>query len=130
MGRDFRLQLSGRKVYVCSQCNTQLTVHSELISKSFRGRTGAAWLFGKVVNVSEGALEDRNMTTGKHTIADVYCNDCGTNVGWRYECASDLSQKYKEGKFILERALLKSVEEDERGQQRSAACVSSDLEFE
>lgn len=33
----------------------------------------------------------------------MYCNDCGTNVGWRYECASDLSQKYKEGKFILER---------------------------
>nr|CEL68902.1 TPA: yippee-like protein, putative [Neospora caninum Liverpool] len=129
MGREFRRRLTGRKVYLCIQCNTHLTVHSELISKSFRGRTGAAWLFGKVVNVSEGALEDRNMTTGKHTIADVYCNDCGTNVGWRYECASDATQKYKEGKFILEKALLKSLEEDDSGQQRSS-YMSSDLDYE
>lgn len=129
MGRDFRLHLVGKKVYVCSQCSTHMTVHSDLINKSFRGRTGAAWLFEKVVNVSEGALEDRNMTTGKHTIADVYCNECGTNVGWRYECASDSSQKYKEGKFILEKALLKSLEEDAAGQQRST-YLSSDADFE
>lgn len=31
---------------------------------------------------------------------------------------------------VLCQALLKSVEEDERGQQRSSACVSSDSEME
>ena len=40
---------------------------------------------------------------GKHTIVDIYCNDCGTNLGWRYQFAVQESQKYKEGKYILER---------------------------
>ncbi|KAH6555121.1 hypothetical protein KP509_1Z280500 [Ceratopteris richardii] len=43
------------------------------------------------------------MTTGMHIVADIYCTQCNQNVGWRYEKAFDESQKYKEGKFILER---------------------------
>jgi len=56
------------------------------------------------VNVHAGPLEERLMTTGLHTVADIYCNCCGQNVGWKYEIAHEKSQKYKEGKFILERA--------------------------
>ena len=44
------------------------------------------------------------MTTGLHTVADIYCNRCSQVVGWKYEQAYEKSQKYKEGKFILERA--------------------------
>jgi len=43
------------------------------------------------------------MTTGVHTIADIYCNFCNQNVGWKYEAAHEKGQKYKEGKYILER---------------------------
>jgi hypothetical protein len=43
------------------------------------------------------------MTTGKHTVADIYCNCCQQLVGWKYESAYEKTQKYKEGKFILER---------------------------
>jgi len=44
------------------------------------------------------------MTTGKHTVCDIYCNSCQRIVGWKYELAFEKNQKYKEGKFILERA--------------------------
>eukprot|EP00375_Theileria_parva_P001930 XP_764605.1 hypothetical protein [Theileria parva strain Muguga] len=123
----------------CIDCGSHLTTSKELVSTSFRGRTGVAWLFTRiehttlilwtisspkpnieyifqpeinilfrVVNVSEGPFEERMMTTGQHTIVDIYCNDCGANLGWKYEEATEESQKYKKGKFILEKALLKN----------------------
>lgn len=128
----------------CIDCGSHLTTSKELVSTSFRGRTGVAWLFTRysalfrqflllfhyflhttptfplflliyiiriehttlilwtisspkpnieyifqpeinilfrVVNVSEGPFEERMMTTGQHTIVDIYCNDCGANLG-------------------------------------------------
>jgi hypothetical protein len=72
--------------------------------QAFHCRHGKAYLFNNVVNVSAGPQEDRMMTTGKHTVADIYCNCCQQLVGWKYESAYEKTQKYKEGKFILERA--------------------------
>ena len=40
--------------------------------------------------------------TGLHTVADVDCSDCRGVLGWKYERAYEETQKYKEGKFILE----------------------------
>jgi hypothetical protein len=65
------------------------------------------------VNVSVGRQEDRMMTTGKHTVADIFCNCCQRIVGWKYESAYEKSQKYKEGKFILERE--KMIDGDQVG---------------
>ncbi|KAJ1388509.1 Yippee/Mis18/Cereblon [Sesbania bispinosa] len=48
--------------------------------------------------------EDRHLLTGLHTVADVYCGDCREVLGWKYERAYEASQKYKEGKFILEKS--------------------------
>lgn len=36
------------------------------------------------VNVSLGPKEDRQMTTGRHTVSDIYCNCCQQIVGWKY----------------------------------------------
>eukprot|EP00850_Spirogloea_muscicola_P008403 SM000044S16050 [mRNA] locus=s44:774975:776143:+ [translate_table: standard] len=99
MGRLFVIQLEGR-IYSCSNCHSHLANASEL---SFHCRAGKAYLFNNVVNVSLGPKEDRLMTTGLHTVADVYCNCCQRVVGWKYEEAFDKNQKYKEGKVILER---------------------------
>jgi len=41
--------------------------------------------------------------TGLHTVADVDCSDCRGVLGWKYERAYEETQKYKEGKFILEK---------------------------
>lgn len=84
-------------------------------------------------NVTLGEKEERMMITGMHIVADIFCVCCGSNVGWKYvsqisnnliawfqiklsfdllvkqcfmfyqESAYEKSQKYKEGKFILER---------------------------
>eukprot|EP01018_Ginkgo_biloba_P020641 Gb_15946 [translate_table: standard] len=105
MGRLYLIQLSGR-IYSCRFCHNHLANVDEIVSKTFHCRSGKAYLFNTVVNVSTGLLEERAMTTGMHTVADIYCNYCHQIVGWKYETAHEKSQKYKEGKFILERAKL------------------------
>lgn len=48
------------------------------------------------------------MTTGKHNISRIYCV-CSNEIGWKYNFAKSFSQKYKEGNFLLESALLKKA---------------------
>ncbi|KAL0682176.1 hypothetical protein Bca4012_049023 [Brassica carinata] len=82
---------------------THLALPDDLISKSFHCRRGKAYLFNRSVNISMGPLEERMMLSGMHTVADIFCCCCGQNVGWKYESAHEKEQKYKEGKFVLER---------------------------
>ena len=44
--------------------------------------------------------------SGLHVVCDVFCKGCQTNVGWKYVKAYEMTQKYKEGKIILEKALI------------------------
>uniref|UniRef100_A0A7S0SU86 Protein yippee-like n=1 Tax=Mantoniella antarctica TaxID=81844 RepID=A0A7S0SU86_9CHLO len=113
MGRLFICYLEGR-VYSCKACKAHLAKVDELVSKSFHCRHGKAYLFNDVVNVKSGPKEDRLMTTGLHTVADIYCNKCLQVVGWKYEVAFEKSQKYKEGKFILERAKMTDADDERR----------------
>ncbi|KAI1233003.1 hypothetical protein IHE44_0006193 [Lamprotornis superbus] len=57
-----------------------------------------------MVNVGCGPAEERVLLTGLHAVADIYCENCKTTLGWKYEHAFESSQKYKEGKFIIELA--------------------------
>lgn len=50
------------------------------------------------------------MLTGKHMVRDVFCKSCNKKLGWMYEFASDKTQTYKEGKVILEKALIAEKE--------------------
>lgn len=56
----------------------------------------------------EGPEQTKDLRTGRHKTRDIYCNVCnnGVAIGWKYIMAEMDSQKYKEGKFILERAYL------------------------
>ena len=91
--------------------------------QSFQGRHGRAYLFNKCVNVSIGPKEERPLITGLHVVADIYCIECQSLLGWKYvraeaslrakivqEEAYEESQKYKVGKFIIEKA--KMLKED------------------
>ncbi|CAA0808541.1 Protein yippee-like [Striga hermonthica] len=71
--------------------------------EAFHCRSGKAYLFNNVYNITMGPLEERMMLSGMHTVAEIFCCCCGQIVGWKYEAAHDISQKYKEGKFVLER---------------------------
>ncbi|GER37958.1 protein yippee-like [Striga asiatica] len=103
MGRLFLIHLEGNNKYCCKYCRSHLALVDDIVSKSFQSRHGKAYLFDKVVNVTAGAKEERMMMTGLHTVVDIFCVRCGSIVGWKYVAAYDKTQKYKVGKFILER---------------------------
>ncbi|PWN21671.1 yippee-like protein [Microstroma glucosiphilum] len=96
-------------MYVCRKCGTHLALQDELISKAFSGRDGKAYLFHSAINIIVGQSEDRNLLTGMHTVADMRCKGCQTVVGWTYLKAWEGSQKYKEGRFIMEHSALHKV---------------------
>ncbi|XP_004510027.1 protein yippee-like At5g53940 isoform X1 [Cicer arietinum] len=102
MGRIFAVELDGR-FYGCKSCKTHLALANDLISRGFYCQRGKAYLFNNVVNFTCGEVEERLMLSGLHTVKDIFCCRCGQIIGWKYESAHEKSQKYKEGKFVLER---------------------------
>lgn len=55
-----------------------------------------------------GTPKDKDLRTGRHRIADIFCGVCESKkaIGWKYISTEQSSQKYKEGRFILEKAYL------------------------
>jgi hypothetical protein len=88
--------LNNRKErFVCSRYN--------FLSLLFLFYTGRAYLLDECINVTKGPPEDRLLITGMHSVCDIFCKRCKTLVGWTYAKAYESSQKYKEGKFIIEK---------------------------
>jgi len=110
MGRLFIEHPGGSKVYECKKCRTPFTNKESLRSTRFTGATGRAYLFDTAVNIKFSSSQERMMLTGKHTVRDVICIVCNEKVGWFYEFAADDGQRYKEGKVILEKALIRDAE--------------------
>lgn len=104
----------------CAKCSTDLCLTSQIISKGFQGRHGRAYLVSghpsskyastQRTSGTNGALPNtflnkpiaRSLVTGQHMVSDLLCLVCGSLLGWKYVEASEESQKYKVGKFILE----------------------------
>ncbi|KAJ2311160.1 hypothetical protein IWW54_002797, partial [Coemansia sp. RSA 2705] len=82
-----------------------------VISRTFQGRLGRAYLTDAVVNERLGKDEDRLLMTGLHTICDLHCRCCDTVIGWKYVRAYDKAQRYKEGRFVLEQSLILFVDQ-------------------
>ncbi len=106
MGRIYLEHIGGKRLFSCAQCETHLTNRRELISTRFTGATGRAFLFNRVVNLNYSDVQDRVMLTGRHMVRDVFCKNCDSKLGWMYEFATEDSQRYKEARVILERALV------------------------
>ncbi|XP_028806640.1 protein yippee-like At4g27745 [Neltuma alba] len=94
----------GSASFRCRNCQTPIASRSDLLSKSFRAKTGAAFMFRHARNIIEGAKQDRQLMTGMYTVANIYCSNCGQELGWKYIRAYEPPQKYKEGRFIIEKA--------------------------
>eukprot|EP00884_Botryococcus_braunii_P016527 jgi/Botrbrau1/3558/Bobra.0078s0015.1 len=110
MGYEYVFDLPGKCGYVCSTCKWPVADHDDLISKNFTGRFGKAYLFQTTVNYILAPAEDRMLITGLHTVADMKCRGCNSVLGWKYEEAFEPTQKYKVGKFIVERAQVEKVD--------------------
>ncbi|KAJ4703521.1 Protein yippee-like, partial [Melia azedarach] len=102
-GGFFLVELKGRSFYKCRFCNSHLALADNVLSWSFNCRRGRAYLFSEVVNIMLGPPEERLMLSGLHTVEDIFCCCCGQILGWKYVAAHEKNQKYKEGKFVLER---------------------------
>jgi hypothetical protein len=86
--------------------------NSTIISKGFAGRFGRGYLCHDVINVDLGRVQERNLLTGTypalltysgiHTVRDLSCMVCKTSLGWKYCTAKEPSQRYKQGRFLLE----------------------------
>ncbi|GCB17629.1 probable zinc-binding alcohol dehydrogenase Rv1895 [Aspergillus awamori] len=111
MGLAYNIYLTSNKIFGCKQCKTHLADYDDIISRNFRGQHGKAYLFGNVVNITSSEAVERSMTTGRHIVRDIHCRQCKETVGWKYDKAYEASEKYKEGKFILEEELLCVPEE-------------------
>ncbi|KAL6599967.1 hypothetical protein ACP70R_045618 [Stipagrostis hirtigluma subsp. patula] len=118
MGRLFLVSLpaaAGEVIYRCKHCDTHLAYATDIISKLFRCKHGKAYLFDRLVNVTDGERDERMMTTGLHTVCDIFCVACGSILGWKYLSAFEKNQRYKEGKFILERCKVVGPPDGGRG---------------
>jgi len=102
MGILFLRKLGVNPLLQCGACGTHLGDPDHVISKDFQGTLGPAYLIENVVNCTTGPAEERALITGMHVVCDVSCVFCQTVLGWRYNEAYEESQKYKEGKYILE----------------------------
>ncbi|CAJ1948678.1 unnamed protein product [Sphenostylis stenocarpa] len=91
-------------LYRCRNCQVPIAFRDELLSKNYMAKTGQAFLFSNVRNIVIGQKEERTLITGVYTIAGLFCSNCGEELGWKYLQASEARQKFKEGKFILERS--------------------------
>ncbi|XP_062209002.1 protein yippee-like [Phragmites australis] len=123
-----KLDDAGGNVYSCKHCHAHLGLAADIVSKAFHCKNGKAYLFNKVINVTVGVKEDRMMITGMHTISDISCVGCGCTVGWKYEVAHEKSQKYKEGKYILERYMLSGPDGSHYSVTNDAHVAGSDAD--
>lgn len=103
MGKVFFHYLDGKNVYVCKECRVHFSSKSQVISKNFTGKYGKSFLVHKMINIIEGPNEEKMLTTGVHLIRDIFCKSCNASVGWTYIRAYELTERYKEGKYIMER---------------------------
>ncbi|KAI8087929.1 Yippee/Mis18 [Gilbertella persicaria] len=102
--KKHRHYLITNQLFTCSSCHCHLLDQKSIISRTFQGRNGPAYLVSDVVNVTIGTREERMLLTGIHTIADIVCNQCQVKIGWKYMRALEEPQKYKEGKYIVEKS--------------------------
>ncbi|KAH7467454.1 Protein yippee-like [Phytophthora ramorum] len=105
--------VEGMHAFRCADCGNVVADRDDVVSKTFFGRTGKAFLMNNMYNVRVGPARNRYLMTGMHTIADVLCSQCDFVLGWKYIKAMESSQKYKEGKFIMEHAVVQDDSEEQ-----------------
>lgn len=112
-------------IYLCCNCHSHIASYQAILSRTFQGRVivtmairkdvlslttlyitqhGLAYLASEVVNVSHSIHHNRTLLTGRYIVANVTCKMCGNNLGWKYLTAAETSQKYKEGRYLIEKA--------------------------
>ena len=92
------------QIIVCTECLSHLCLSSLVISDKFWGQSGEAYLVDQLINVL-CAMDDleTQMKTGLYVINKIKCQQCSSPLGWVYKKSHNISEAYKEGKFVIER---------------------------
>ncbi|XP_051149295.1 protein yippee-like At4g27745 [Andrographis paniculata] len=101
------------RIYSCCNCKNLIAFHNQIIPGDFQGRHGSAFLFSHAMNIRLGRSRHRKLTTGEYILADIYCEDCNSLLGWKFLLAEDDSEKYKEGNFLLDTSKVAEVEDED-----------------
>mmetsp|Transcript_5375 Transcript_5375/g.9023 ORF Transcript_5375/g.9023 Transcript_5375/m.9023 type:complete len:88 (+) Transcript_5375:271-534(+) len=70
------------------------------------------------------------MMTGLHKIRTIKCIQCRQSIGWTYVFAYEESEKYKVGKFIIERFYLAKNSRQARANAAKNRDIDSELNQE
>ncbi|KAI7822256.1 yippee zinc-binding/DNA-binding /Mis18, centromere assembly-domain-containing protein [Kickxella alabastrina] len=111
MGLMLQEFIEAPSVYACLICRAHIAKRDDVISRTFQGRLGRAYLTESVVNARLGEGEDRLLMTGMHTVCNLHCRLCDSVIGWKYVHAFDKSQQYKEGRYVLEQSRIYSIDQ-------------------
>lgn len=99
------------QIIICKECSSHLCLSSLIISDSFSGSSGPAYLVDKLINfTTEDNLEETQMKTGIYLIKKVKCHQCLNVLGWTYKRSYNYRESYKEGKFVIEKAYIKTID--------------------
>jgi hypothetical protein len=103
-------ELSDLKIICCKKCLSHLCLSHFVASGEFTGASGQAYLVNKLINYEfyDRELEEK-MITGTYLVQKVRCHQCKNKLGWYYKKSFDHREKYKEGKFVIELAYLKFI---------------------
>ena len=110
MPRLFLSFLDNKIIYCCKHCHCHITSHEKVVSKNFFGNSrinlgkfGPALLIKGTVNTVEHGQYTQQLMTGLHVISDLKCLNCSKTIGWKYVECFESNQKYKQGKYLLEK---------------------------
>ncbi|KAJ1667547.1 hypothetical protein IW140_002127 [Coemansia sp. RSA 1813] len=112
MGLILQEFIEAPSIYACIACKAHIARRDDVISRTFQGRLGRAYLTESVVNEKLGKPEDRLLMTGMHTVCNLQCRSCSALIGWKYIRAHDKSQQYKEGRYVLEQSRIFCIDDD------------------
>lgn len=108
---DNKYETSDSKIITCKHCLTHLCLLKFVISDSFSGLLGKAYLVEDLINYEfYQHLEKTPMRTGLYQIHKVRCHTCELPLGWYYKKAYSSTEEYKEGKFVIENEYLRFLD--------------------
>eukprot|EP00834_Sanchytrium_tribonematis_P007287 NODE_638_length_5124_cov_1.416119.p7 type:complete len:114 gc:universal NODE_638_length_5124_cov_1.416119:3442-3783(+) len=111
MPRIFLSYLDNKIIYSCKNCHCHICAHDRVVSRNFFGKHGPALLIEQTVNTTENGQYTQQLMTGLHVISDLKCVNCNETIGWKYVECFETSQKYKQGKYLLEKQFIQKLKQ-------------------
>jgi len=86
----------------CRICRAPIFKASDVISANYHAQTSPGYLINNLSGISVSTDEQIcTYTTGKYTVKNVACDQCGQVLGVTYSGTDSIHNQYKVGKFLV-----------------------------